>query len=86
MSLFFTTGSQLYEKKTLLFLLLASVGISVQIFMLWTGNLTYFWLDFWPKLNSLLEQRMKLVLTLSRPAGVGLSFLPITLRAFELIL
>ena len=74
MALFFTTGSQLYEKKTLLFLLLASVGIFVQMFMLWTGNLTYFWLDFWPKLNSLLEQRIKLVLTLFRPGEVRVKF------------
>ena len=33
-SLFFVTGDQSYEKKTLLFLLLASVRVSVQMFML----------------------------------------------------
>ena len=42
MSSFFATGDQSYEKKTLLFLLLAVVGFSVQIFMLGLAILLIF--------------------------------------------
>ena len=59
--LFFTTGDQSYEEKTV-----ASVGTSKLCTNrhAWTGNFTYFWPNFWPNFKpSARTANKRLVLT-----------------------
>ena len=63
----FATGGQSFEKKTKIFSTIYKCRSPCVSFHDWTGNFTYFWLDFW--LNFLFEQRAKLVL-ISSPVRV----------------